>query len=209
MGSAWNWIGVIAWLLVLGYLVFIIQNIRHRHIRMIIMTKRTFSWSVLAKDLGLIVVFLAGFAFMGYHTFFNQVQVTEHALVKVSYTTEPLVLQTTGDSGYMVKVDQGDGRAAIQKYTYWTEGHKNQVKSIHASIATGTTPISIGGRAYRWPSKMIKKADKEYSQAFAARVIATYKPGFLNGLGMRVGHNALDYTMIRVPSSTFVSQDQE
>ncbi|WP_125767158.1 LVIS_2131 family protein [Lapidilactobacillus wuchangensis] len=208
MGSAWNWIGIIAWLLVLGYLIFIIHNIRHRHIRMIIMSKKTFSWPVLATDLALIVVFLAGFVFMSYQTFFNQASVTEERLVKVKYTTEPLVLQTQGDTGYMVKVQQGEGRAAIQTYTYWTEGHQNQVKSIHASIATGKTPISIGGKVYRWPSKMIKTADEEYSQAFAARVVATYKPGFWNGLGMRVGHNALDYTMIRVPSSTFVSQDE-
>ncbi|WP_261806326.1 LVIS_2131 family protein [Lapidilactobacillus luobeiensis] len=207
MNFGWNLIGIGAWLLLMVYLVIIIQNIRHRHIRMIVMNKKTFSWKVLSKDLLLVVVFLAGFVFMTYQTLFSRVEVTAQDRVEVKYTTEPLVLQTSGDTGYMVTVARGEGREAIQTYTYWTEGHRNQVKSIHASIATGSKPIPIGAKVYHFPNKMIKKADKQYNQAFAARVEATYKPGFWNGLGMKVGHNALEYTMIRVPSSTFVSED--
>ncbi|WP_461219439.1 LVIS_2131 family protein [Lapidilactobacillus salsurivasis] len=207
MNSGWNLIGIGAWLLLLVYLIVIIQNIRHRHIRMIVMNRKTFSWPVFGKDMLLVVVFAAGFVFMAYQTLFNRVDVSEQDRVAVSYTTEPLVLQTSGGTGYMVTVARGSGREAIQTYTYWTEGHRNQVKSIHASIATGSKPVSIGARVYHFPNKMIKKADKRYNQAFVARVEATYKPGFWNGLGMKVGHNALEYTMIRVPSSVFVSED--
>lgn len=206
MNSAWNWIGLAAWFILLVFLIFIVQNIRHRHIKMIIMTKRTFSLSTMLLDLLLIAIFLGGLGFMGYQTFFSRVDVTDHEMVAVKYNTTPLVLQTNGANGYFVTVEQGAGRMPIQTYTYWTEGNMYQVKSIHASIATGQDPISIGSKIYRMPDKLIKEADKDYRQAFVATARATYKPNFWNGLGMRVGKNAVDYTMIRVPSSTFVSK---
>lgn len=206
MNSAWNWIGLIAWFILLVFLIFIVQNIRHRHIKMIIMTKRTFSFSTMLLDLLLIAIFAGGLGFMSYQTFFAHVDVSNHKMVSVKYATTPLVLQTNGANGYFVTVEQGKGRMPIQTYTYWTEGTKYQVKSIHASIATGTDPVSIGAKVYRMPTKLIKKADQDYRQAFVATARATYKPNFWNGLGMRVGKNAVDYTMIRVPSSTFVSK---
>ncbi|MFD1465091.1 LVIS_2131 family protein [Lapidilactobacillus mulanensis] len=205
MNSAWNWIGLGAWFILLVFLIFIVQNIRHRHIKMIVMTRRTFSFTTFLLDLLLVAIFIGGLGFMSYQTFFRHVDVTDQDLVSVKYSTVPLVLQTNGGNGYFVTVEQGEGRTPIQKYTYWTQGNQYQVKSIHASIATGEDPITIGARVYRFPSKMIKNADKKY-EAFVATVRATYKPTFLNGLGMRVGHNALDYTMIRVPSSVFVSK---
>lgn len=208
MNSAWNCIGLIAWFILSVYLIFIVQNIRHRHIKMIVMSRRTFSWSTFLLDLLLVVIFLGGLSVMGYQTFLRHVDVTDQDLVRVKYSTTPLVLQTNGGNGYFVTVEQGEGKTPIQRYTYWTQGNKYQVKSIHASIATGEDPITIGARAYRFPSKMIKNADKKY-EAFAATVRATYRPTFWNGLGMRVGHNALDYTMIRVPSSVFVSKPAE
>lgn len=206
MNSAWNWIGLAAWFVLLVFLIFIVQNIRHRHIKMIIMTKRTFSLSTMLLDLLLITIFLGGLGFMSYQTFFSHVDVADQKMVAVKYDTTPLVLQTNGANGYFVTVEQGEGRMPIQTYTYWTEGNKYQVKSIHASIATGNDPISIGAKVYQIPSKLIKKADQDYRQAFVATARATYKPNFWNGLGMRVGKNAVDYTMIRVPSSTFVSK---
>ena len=207
MASAWNFIGIGAWLVVLLYLILIIRNIRHRHIKMIITEKKTFKWQLLLRDLVLILIFIAGFGFMSYQTFFSHARVTDKDRVKTVYSTEPLILQTDGATGYYVSVEHGEGRAAIQTYTYWTEGHRNQVKSIQSSIATGKKPISIGARVYRFPSDWIKKADEKYNQAFVAKVEATYKPCFWNGLGMHVGHNAFDYTMIRVPTSLFVSQE--
>ena len=63
---SWNIIGILIWVAIILYLVFIVQNIRQRRIKMIIKQHKRFSWPNMALNIVEIVVLLlaAGWMFL-------------------------------------------------------------------------------------------------------------------------------------------------
>lgn len=205
--SAWNYIGVVAWLIVLAWLIFMILNIRKRHLKMIIKDHKRFTLENLLLDLGSVIIFIALAVSMTYATFLRQPDLRDKNEVRIVYHYHPLVLQTNGVQGYFVKVHNGNGKKPIQYYTYWTNGARYQVSSNHAGVATGTNPLSISGAGMPWQKQKIKKIDEQMQHAFVAQLSARYRPNFMNGLGLRVGRHAENYFLIRVPADTFVQSN--
>ena len=64
---SWNIIGILIWVAIILYLVFIVQNIRQRRIKMIIKQHKRFSWPNMALNIVEIVVLLLAAGWM-----FNQ-----------------------------------------------------------------------------------------------------------------------------------------
>ena len=44
MTLGWNILGILAWLILVLYLIFIVQNIRKRHLIMIVKDRKRFEW---------------------------------------------------------------------------------------------------------------------------------------------------------------------
>ncbi|MFD1670491.1 LVIS_2131 family protein [Agrilactobacillus yilanensis] len=202
--SSWNIIGIVAWVIVLVWVIFIVMNIRKRHLKMIIKDHKRFTWQNLILDIVEVAVFVVITLGMTYVTFFRLPDLKDNNEVKITYNYKPLVLQTNGVQGYFVKVQNGNGKRPIQYYTYWTQGARYEISSKHAGIVTASDPLATPGGSLPWPKAKVKKVDQEMQHAFVAHLSAKYQPNFLNGLGLRVGHHAYSYFLIRVPSDTFV-----
>lgn len=207
--SAWNIIGIVAWVIVLAWVIFTIVNIRTRHLRMIIKEHQRFTWRNLILDLVEVVVMVALIIGMTYVTFFRSPNLKNDQEVKITYNYKPLVLQTNGVQGYFVKVQNGNGKKPIQHYTYWTQGARYEVSSNYAGIVTAGDPLAAPGGSLPWPKQKVKKVDQEMQHAFVAHLSAKYQPTFLNGLGLRVGRHAYSYFLIRVPADTFVTTNDK
>ncbi|MDN6213743.1 MAG: hypothetical protein L0J37_05745, partial [Lactiplantibacillus plantarum] len=69
MTSAWNWIGIIAWIIVLALVVWVFHHIRVRRIKMIVERKHTFEWGNLIITTVELIVSLGLLVGMGYVTF--------------------------------------------------------------------------------------------------------------------------------------------
>ncbi|MCD2256813.1 hypothetical protein FHQ08_08760 [Lactobacillus sp. CC-MHH1034] len=207
--SAWNFIGITAWLIVLAWLIFIIINIRQRHLRMIIKERQRFSAKHLILDIVEIFVFFILFIGMMYVTFFRTPNLKATDEVKLTYSYKPLVLQTNGSQGYFVKVQNGGTKRSTQYYTYWVKGARYEVSSNYATITSTSKPLTVNNTGIPWPKVQLNRIDEQMQQAFVARAKGTYQPNFMNGLGLHVGHTAVDYFLIRVPADTFIETEAQ
>lgn len=206
MTSAWNWIGIIAWILVLVLVVWVFHNIRVRRIKMIVERKRTFEWSSLFITIGELIVSLGLLAGMGYATFNHQVSLTDTKAVKVSYQYEPLVLQVgSGGSNYYVAVDHGTANKTVHIYNYWVNGAKYTVSSNKATVVSNLKQVKVADAGIPWSQTMLAKQDHQHERAYVVKLTATYRPTFWNGLGVHVGHQAMTRWLIRVPSQSFIN----
>ena len=61
---SWNLLGVLLWVIIILYLVFVVQNIRKRRITMIIKKHRQFSWPNFLVDVIEIVVLIFGIGWL-------------------------------------------------------------------------------------------------------------------------------------------------
>ena len=68
---SWNIIGILIWVAIILYLVFIVQNIRQRRIKMIIKQHKRFSWPNMALNIVEIVVLLLAAGWMFNQTFMD------------------------------------------------------------------------------------------------------------------------------------------
>ncbi|KRK74016.1 LVIS_2131 family protein [Lacticaseibacillus nasuensis] len=201
--SAWNLIGVVAWLIVAAWLVFTVMNIRSRHLRMLVVAKREHSAKTALIDCAEIVVLILLAVGMSWVTWFRQPDRIDGNSVHVRYTYDKLLLQTDASRSYYVSVTRGNGTQPVQYYTYWTNGAKYQITSRNADVAAGTDPLTVRASNLPWQEKQLAKWDKQSERAYVATYIATYEPTFLNGLGMRVGRTATRFSIIRIPNETF------
>ncbi|MDO1605792.1 LVIS_2131 family protein [Lactobacillus sp. YT155] len=205
MGSIWNVIGIIAWIILIGWFVFIVQNVRKRHLKMIVVDKKKFSWSGAIIDIAEIAVLLAGFIFMVTVTFFNRVDVNDSQRVEISYSYKPLVVQTNGYTGYFVQKKAFD-KASFDEYTFWQTNAKYKVSSKNAVVIDDEKDLKTTINNYPWDKKALLKANKDNQGAFVAKMKGTYKNNFLNGLGMHAGKKANEYWVIKIPASNFVKE---
>ncbi|ETY73476.1 LVIS_2131 family protein [Lactiplantibacillus fabifermentans] len=205
MTSAWNWIGIIAWIIVLALLVWVFHNIRVRRIKMIVERKHTFEWRSLFITIGELVVSFGLVIGMGYVTFTNRADLSNKQDVEVTYSYEPLVLQVGSKRSYYVAVDRGTTNKPVHIYNYWVKGAKYTVSSNKATVVSSLKQVKVADAGIPWSQTALKKQDWQHERAYAVKLTATYKPNFWNGLGVHVGHQAMTRWLLRVPAQSFIN----
>ncbi|QVI34918.1 hypothetical protein BVJ53_06920 [Lacticaseibacillus chiayiensis] len=205
--NAWNLIGLLAWAILIAYFIFIVWHIRRRHIKAIVKSGRQVSVSVVLIDLAEVVVLFLATAGLVWASWLRPINYRDSHAVTISHSAQPLILQTGDEHSYYVRVHTGNGKNPILYYTYWTEGAKYENNSHNAEVSSGAQPLTPRAAAYPWSKKYLKRLDQTADRAYVATVTARYQPGFLNGLGMHVGHIADRFSILRVPNETFVEID--
>lgn len=203
--NVWNLIGIFAWLLVIAYLIFIVNNIRQRHLRMIVVHGKKRSGRTVAIDIVEVLVLLAAVYGLIFAAWLRPVDYTGGKDVTVKHDYAPLVMQIDNSQQYYVTVQSQNAKTPLRHYTYWSDGTKVQVSSLNADVASDASPLPVSASAYPWSKKKLIELDKTTDKAFAATVTARYKSTFLNGLGMRAGREADYFTIIRVPNKQLIN----
>lgn len=198
----WNLIGAGAWLLLLIYLVFVVMNVRSRHLKMVVMNKPRFG--VVVIDVLESLVFVVALYGMAWVTWLRPIDYSSSAMVRVNYEYHPLILQSDGEKAYYATVASGNGKQPVRYFTYWTANTRNKTNSRQADISSGSQPLSVRASAYPWENKRLTKLDATTEKAFVATMTANYRKTFLNGLGMHVGHLAERFDLIRIPNDTMI-----
>lgn len=203
MTIGWNILGILAWLVIVLYLVFIIQNIRKRHLLMIVRDRKRFTWNTTLIDAVEIIIFFIATIFMMMLTFFNQPNLNNKNIISSKVEYEPLIMSTDNKKSYYVAVTSNNTTAPRQNYKFYSNKDKIIVSSNYASISDGSRPMSVAAGAIPYSKKGLEKADAQYQKAFVAIYTATYKKNWYNGLGLHAGKVATKYYLIRVPDQTF------
>lgn len=203
---SWNVLGVVVWVLIILYLVFVVQNIRKRHIRMIIKLHKNFSWSTLGLDLLEVVVFLIAAIWMFNRSFLDNPDLENQTLImsKTSYT--PLILTPASKNSYYVTISSAKRKIASQTYSFYKAGNRVTVSSNNATIADGKDPLNVDAQKIPFSKNKLKQVDHRYQRAYVATYTATYRNNWQNGLGLHAGHVASRFYLIRVPDQSFVRQ---
>lgn len=205
--NSWNLIGLLAWVILIAYLIFIVWHIRQRHIKAIVKSGKQVRGSVVLIDIAEVLVFAIAAIGMVWVSWLRPIDYRDSRAVAISHSAEHLILQTGEDHSFYVRVQTGNGKNPTLYYTYWTNGSKYENTSHNAEVSAGTQPLTPRAAGYPWSKKDLKKLDQTADQAYVATVTARYKPGFLNGLGMHVGNIADRFSILRVPNDTFVEID--
>ncbi|AVK61015.1 hypothetical protein C5Z25_04235 [Lactobacillus sp. CBA3605] len=205
MTSAWNWIGIIAWIIVLALIVWVFHNIRVRRIKMIVARQHTFEWNNLLITIGELIVSFGLLIGMGYASFNNHVSLNDQKTVKVTYSYEPLVLRVGTKGSYYVAVDRGTTKKPVHIYNYWVKNAKYTVSSNKATVISSLKQVKIADAGIPWSHQALVKQDQRHEKAYVVKMTAMYQPTFWNGLGVRVGHQAMSRWLIRVPAQSFIN----
>ena len=80
----WNWLGILVWLVLLGYLIFISYHIRKRHLKMIVMQQKHFTWRTLGLDFLEILILLIGLFIQIQNSFFDNPSLTVKSQIEQS-----------------------------------------------------------------------------------------------------------------------------
>src|SRR5699024_9428495 len=91
---SWNIIGILIWVAIILYLVFIVQNICQRRIKMIIKQHKRFSWPNMALNIVEIVVLLLAAGWMFNQTFMDNPDLEDANRITSSVKYEPLIMRT-------------------------------------------------------------------------------------------------------------------
>ncbi|WP_278952226.1 LVIS_2131 family protein [Lactobacillus apis] len=205
---SWNLLGVLLWVVVILYFIFVIQNIRRRRITMIIKEHRKFSWTNFLIDLVEVVIFLVALVWLFDRTVLDNPDLEDTSKITSTVTYEPLVMNTgEGNSSY-VTINSKKKKIGTQTYTYFRNGRKAQVSSDFATVAYGKNPIDLNATRIPYDKKQLEKMDQKYQRAYVAVYSADYKKVWQNGIGMHAGHNAIRYYLIRIPDASFIKEKQ-
>lgn len=203
---SWNLLGILIWVAIILYLVFIIQNIRKRRIKMIIKEHRTFSWRNTLIDSFEIVVLIAATVFMFSQGFLDNPDLEDSSRITSTIKYKPLIMSTgSGNSSY-VTIDSSKKKQGSQTYTFYQAGKKMTVSSNYASVAYGNTSSDVNAEKIPYNKKELTKMDKKYQRAYVAVYTARYKQNWRNGLGLHAGRIATVYYLIRIPDASFIKQ---
>ncbi|MCH4009511.1 LVIS_2131 family protein [Companilactobacillus sp.] len=204
--NGWNFIGILAWIIVIALLFLVVFNIRNRHLKILVEHKTKITWKTVCLDALEILVVIVAVIGMLYVSLFSRVDLNNKQDIAVSYKFEPMIMQTTKDGqGYYIKIDKNSSNGSNNVYQYWLDNSKYSVSSREASISDGTLPFNVSGVHLNWPMKKISKMDQKYQYAYVVTAEAKYKSNFINGLGMRAGHYASEYRVLRVPARSFIN----
>ena len=203
---SWNIIGILIWVAIIRYLVFIIQNIRKRRIKMIIKQHKRFSWPNFLLNAIEIVILLVAAGWMFNQTFMDNPDLEDANRITSTVKYDPLIMNTgTGNSSY-VTINSAKKKYGSQTYTFYRAGSKKTASSDYASIAYGNTSLDVNAEKIPYVKKELAKMDKKYQRAYVAVYTAKYKKNWQNGIGMHAGHLATRYYLIRIPDASFIKQ---
>ena len=204
--NSWNFVGIIAWIIVIALLIFVVFNIRNRHLKILVEQKKKITWTTIVTDLVEILVVILAVSGLLYTSLFTKVDLTDKNEVAVSYKYDPMIVQTTDDGqGYYVKINKKESNSTTEVYQYWLNNSTYTVSSHNATISDATLPFTVSGIRLDWPVKKIKKLDSKYQYAYVITVQAKFKNNFRNGLGLRAGRYAMEYRVLRVPARSFIN----
>ncbi|PMD73157.1 LVIS_2131 family protein [Companilactobacillus nuruki] len=207
--SSWNFVGIIAWIIVIALLIFVVFNIRNRHLKILVVEKAKITWGTILTDLLEIVVVILAVSGLLYTSLFTKVDLTDKNEVAVTYKYDPMIVQTTMDGqGYYVKIDKKESNSPNDVYQYWLNNSKYTVSSRNAVISDATLPFTVSGVHLDWPMKKIRKMDNRYQDAYVITVHAKYKNNFKNGLGLKANRYAMEYRVLRVPARSFINVEK-
>ncbi len=206
---SWNLLGVLLWVVVILYFVFVVQNIRKRRITMIIKKHRQFSWPNFLIDIIEVAALLVGIVWLFGKTMLDNPDLDDTTKIKSHITYEPIVMNPgEGNSSY-VTIDSKKKRISTQTFTYYRPGKKIKVASDFATVAYGKSPLDLNAAKIPYNKKQLQTMDRKYQRAYVAIYTANYKKVWQNGIGMHAGHNATRYYLIRIPDSSFIREKEK
>lgn len=207
--NSWNFVGIIAWIIVIALLIFVVFNIRNRHLNILVVKKGKITWKTILTDLLEIVIIILMVSGLLYTSLFTRVDLTDKEAVSVSYKYDPMIVQTTEDGqGYYVKIDKKQSNSSTDVYQYWLNNSTYTVSSRDSTISDATLPFTVSGVHLDWPMKKIRKLDSKYQYAYVITVQAKYKNNFINGLGLKANRYAMEYRVLRVPARSFIEVEK-
>lgn len=201
--NAWNWIGIIAWAVVVLGLIGVIRHIRHRRLKALV-TANHVSGKVVTQNVAELAVVLLALLFMVWVTWGRTVANNDHTQVTAATSYQRLVLQADQTGAFYVAAKAGNGKRPTRYYTYWAPGKEVSITSRNADIASDVRPLTERAAAYPWTTKKLTQMDAQNERAFVATFVSTYKPTVMNALGMHVGKEADRFDLIRIPNKTFL-----
>lgn len=206
---SWNVLGVALWVGAIVYLVFIVQNIRHRRLKMIIQRQHKFEWGNFLISLLEVASFCLLVGWLLAVSLFDDPNLTDTSRITSSVTYKPLVLQPSASQSYYVQVKSTKNRDLSQQYIFYLAGKKYTVPSHLATVSYEKDPINVTASALPFSAKELKKEDSRYQQAYVAIYTAEYKNTAANGLGLHAGREAKRFYLIRVPDSSFIDKENK
>lgn len=206
---SWNVLGVALWVGAIVYLVFIVQNIRRRRLKMIIQRQHKFEWGNSIISLLEVVSFCLLIGWLLAISLFDDPNLTDTSRITSSVTCKPLVLQPSASQSYYVQVKSSKNRDLSQQYIFYLKGKKYTVPSHLATVSYSKDPINVTASALPFSRKELKKEDSRYQQAYVAIYTAKYKNTAANGLGLHAGREAKRFYLIRVPDSSFIDKENK
>lgn len=206
---SWNVLGVALWVGAIVYLVFIVQNIRHRRLKMIIQRQHKFEWGNSLISLLEVVSFCLLTGWLLAVSLFDDPNLTDTSRITSSVTYKPLVLQPSASQSYYVQVKSTKNRDLSQQYIFYLKGKKYTVPSHLATVSYEKDPINVTASALPFSAKELKKEDSRYQQAYVAIYTAEYKNTAANGIGLHAGREAKRFYLIRVPDSSFIDKENK
>lgn len=102
MTLGWNILGILAWLILVLYLIFIVQNIRKRHLIMIVKDRKRFEWKTTLLDILEVLVFLCGAIYMFSITLFYNPDLENKQVLSSKIEYQPLILTAGNKRSYYV-----------------------------------------------------------------------------------------------------------
>lgn len=206
---SWNVLGVALWVGAIVYLVFIVQNIRRRRLKMIIQRQHKFEWSNSLISLLEVASFCLLAGWLLAVSLFDDPNLTDTSRITSSVIYKPLVLQPSASQSYYVQVKSTKNRDLSQQYIFYLKGKKYTVPSYLATVSYEKDPINVTASALPFSRKELKKEDSRYQQAYVAIYTAEYKNTAANGIGLHAGHQAKHFYLIRVPDSSFIDKENK
>lgn len=203
--TGWNFLGILLVVAIILYLVFIVQNIRQRRIKMIIKEHKRFTWKNTLLSLVEVAAFLVASVWMFNNVFLDNPDLEDSSRITSSVEYRPLVLETggSGNSSY-VTIDSAKKKVGSQEYTFYIDGQKYKVPGTQASVAFGPKVLDVSAEKIPYNDKVLAKKDQQYQKAYVAIYTAVYKKNWQNGLGFHAGRVATKYYLIRIPDGSFI-----
>lgn len=209
MTIGWNVLGILTWLIIVLYLVFIIQNIRNRHLAMIIRDRKRFDWKTILIDILEVAILVLATGYMLCITFFNNPSLDDKKVISSEIDYQPLILTAGNKRSYYVTATSNNKTSSVQTYKFYSNGNSYTVSNNNATISDSKDPMTVSANAIPFSKTELLKADKNYQSAYVATYTATYKKNWINGLGLHSGRQAAKYYLIRVPDRTFVKENKK
>lgn len=204
---SWNLLGILLWVIILLYLVFVIQSIRKRRIKMIIQEHKRFSWpNFLLSVLQVVVLLIAGGWLLG-QAMFDNPDLEDSSRITSNVQYQPLIMNTGAKKSSYVTINSAKKKYGSQTYTYYRAGTKVTVGNNYATVSYGATPLSVTAEKIPYELKTLKKMDRKYQRAYVAVYTAKYKKTWQNGIGLHAGRIATRYYLIRIPDQSFIKQN--